>query len=288
MLKKSDQRRHILAVSGGKDSAALAVYLKDKVSELEYVFLDTGHELHETYIFLDKMEAVLGIKIVRLKPKKDFEFWLNIFRGCLPSPENRWCTKLLKIVPYEHYIGNDKAISYIAIRADENRTGYISHSPNIAPEYPFINDGIVKKDVFEILDDIGLGLPEYYSWRSRSGCYFCFFQRRVEWVRLSQRYRGLFEKACEFETNHSDGRTYTWIQDISLRDLVANSEKILAEAQIQERKRANKVKQRTLSQQLSGPQFALGVGSILGDQLVSGDFEDDEDAYDQPCLICTL
>jgi len=31
-----------------------------------------------------------------------------------------------------------------------------------------------KEDVFKILEDSGLGVPSYYEWRSRSGCYFCF------------------------------------------------------------------------------------------------------------------
>ena len=30
--------------------------------------------------------------------------------------------------------------------------------------------------------------PAYYDWRTRSGCYFCFFQRRIEWVGLKERY----------------------------------------------------------------------------------------------------
>ena len=57
--------RHIVSVSGGKDSAALAVYLKTHHPEIpaEYVFCDTGTELPETYEFLDRMEAVLGIEI---------------------------------------------------------------------------------------------------------------------------------------------------------------------------------------------------------------------------------
>ncbi len=63
MPKKSDNVRHILPLSGGKDSAALAVYLRDKIPNLEYVFLDTGHELPETYEFLDRMRAVLGIEV---------------------------------------------------------------------------------------------------------------------------------------------------------------------------------------------------------------------------------
>jgi len=32
--------RHILALSGGKDSSALAVFMKDKVPDMEYVFCD--------------------------------------------------------------------------------------------------------------------------------------------------------------------------------------------------------------------------------------------------------
>ena len=58
MTRKSDEKRHILALSGGKDSAALAVYLKDRIPNLEYVFLDTGHELPESYAYLARMEAV--------------------------------------------------------------------------------------------------------------------------------------------------------------------------------------------------------------------------------------
>ena len=151
MTIRSEKVRHILALSGGKDSAALAVYLKDKVPDLEYVFLDTGHELPETYEYLNRMRALLGIDINPLTPRRNFDFWLGIFGGCLPSPQNRWCTRELKIVPYEKYIGTDKAISYVALRADEDRTGYISHKPNIMPRYPFILDDITKPDIIEIL-----------------------------------------------------------------------------------------------------------------------------------------
>lgn len=45
--------RHILALSRGKDSSALAVFMKDKVPDMEYVFCDTGDELQETYDYMD-------------------------------------------------------------------------------------------------------------------------------------------------------------------------------------------------------------------------------------------
>ena len=50
--------RHILGISGGKDSAALAVLLHKEIPEMEYVFADTKKELPETYLFLDRLERV--------------------------------------------------------------------------------------------------------------------------------------------------------------------------------------------------------------------------------------
>jgi len=45
--------RHLLGLSGGKDSAALAIYMRDKIPEMEYFFADTGAELPETLEFVD-------------------------------------------------------------------------------------------------------------------------------------------------------------------------------------------------------------------------------------------
>ena len=86
--------------------------------------------------------------------------------------------------------------------------GYISTKPNITPLYPFKEVGIRKDDVFRILEQSGVGTPEYYSWRSRSGCYFCFFQRRGEWVGLKEQHPDLFELAKGYEKPEEG---YTWI-----------------------------------------------------------------------------
>ncbi len=45
--------RHILSLSGGKDSTALEIYMRDRIPELEYVFCDTEQELPETYEYLE-------------------------------------------------------------------------------------------------------------------------------------------------------------------------------------------------------------------------------------------
>ena len=170
MTKKT---RHILGLSGGKDSAALAIYMRDRVPEIEYVFTDTDKELPETYEFLAKLEAFLGKTIVRLNADRGFDHWLEMHGGYLPSPRQRWCTRNLKLQPFEQYVGDDPVISYVGIRADEDREGYVSTKPNIKAVFPFKEDGITKSDVFRILEECGVGVPSYYEWRSRSGSGLC-------------------------------------------------------------------------------------------------------------------
>lgn len=115
------QVRHVMGISGGKDSAALAIYMRDRVPEMEYFFCDTGSELPETYEYLQRLEAVLGKPIIRLNSERGFDHWLWVYQGALPSPQMRWCTKVLKIKPLEAWIGEDEAYSYIAMGLDEVR-----------------------------------------------------------------------------------------------------------------------------------------------------------------------
>lgn len=214
--------RHILSLSGGKDSTALAIFMRDRIPDMEYVFCDTEQELPETYEYLDQLEVYLGKEITKLKHDgKGFEELLKARRGFLPSPQTRWCTEYLKIKPFEKYVGNDLCYSYIGIRADEpQRKGYISTKPNILAKYPFIEAGITKPYVFRILEESGLGIPKYYIWRSRSGCYFCFFQQRIEWVGLLENHPDLYEMAKKYEKEDiATGERYTWSSRESLDEL---------------------------------------------------------------------
>jgi 3'-phosphoadenosine 5'-phosphosulfate sulfotransferase (PAPS reductase)/FAD synthetase len=237
---QDESSRHIVPLSGGKDSTALAIYLAQRYPHLpfEYVFSDTGAELPETYEYFERLEHVLGRKVTRItaldmlgvddKPMRSpFDVILyEHFAGFLPSPRSRWCTRMLKIHPFERYIGKDKAYSYIGIRGDENRSGYtgsgkpvlISEEPNITPVYPFKDHGLGLDDVQRLLEDSGLGTPGYYEWRSRSGCYFCFYQQIGEWQGLKERHPELFDKAKAYET-HGNARKYTWVNGRSLADL---------------------------------------------------------------------
>jgi hypothetical protein len=277
--------RHVCGISGGKDSSALAVYMRDKVPAMEYFFCDTGAELPETYEYLTRLEAVLGKPITRINADRGFDHWFEVYRGALPSPQMRWCTKNMKIKPLEAWIGDERAVSYVGIRADENnRKGYISTKPNIRAVFPFVEDGIDHDGVLRILEEAGVGLPSYYKWRTRSGCYFCFYQRKAEWVGLAQRHPELFERAVAIEqkvlkdagedgdASFADramrGRLYTWSTGETLNELIARKDEIMAKHE-QAMARA--------SQQRKN----LPLVDVLAEA-----FDEDDDT--SPCQVCAL
>jgi len=271
-VENHEDVRHIMMLSGGKDSTALALYMRDKHPELpfEYVFCDTHKELPETYEYLARIEAYLGQPVTRLlsgEGERGFDHYLKVYGGYLPSAQMRWCTRLLKIEPFEKYVKDDPTVLYVGIRADEKRSGYISTKENIRAVFPFKEDGLNKQDVFRILQESGVGIPKYYEWRSRSGCYFCFFQQRGEWVRLKEKHPDLYELAKEYEKEEEG---YTWSQTESLSELEQPErvKQILEREKERKERKAKRRKPQNLSQ-------AFG-------------YEEPDDEDETGCLICHL
>lgn len=264
--------RHILSLSGGKDSAALAVYLRDRIPEMEYIFHDTGKELPETYDYMARLESILGRPVVRTTPDDSFEHWLAVYGDMLPSNHRRWCTKMLKLRPFEAYVGTEPVINYVGLRADEARTGYISTKPNITAVYPFQEDGLVRADVIRILEDSGLGLPPYMEWgRTRSGCFFCFYQQKIEWVRLKRKHPDLYDQAKEYEERSAKvSAGFTWASSESLAEL-ERPERMEAIERNWEATRARKAAKRQ----------DLSLLSVLGGV-------EPEEEEQEGCLICSI
>lgn len=267
----NQSKRHILSLSGGKDSAALAIYMRDRVPEMEYIFHDTGQELPETYEYLGRLEAHLGKPVQITTSERSFEQWLKIYGEMLPSNHRRWCTKMMKLKPFEAFIGEEPCFNYIGLRADEKREGYISHKPNITPVYPFRDDGLVRADIIQILEDSGVGLPPYMDWgRSRSGCYFCFYQQKIEWVRLREQHPDLFERAKQYEEPNKHGVVFFWSGDESL-------------SQLERPERIEQIKKNHAIARERAKQKAPNKPLI---QVLGG--ADPEDEEIESCLICHL
>lgn len=269
----SEKTRHILSLSGGKDSAALALFMKGKVPEMEYVFCDTNKELPECYDYLNQIEAYLGKKIIRIEALRGFDHWLTLFQGYLPSIQARWCTSYLKLKPFEDYVGDQAVVNYIGLRADEDRDARISHKKNISVVYPFKDAGIDYAGVQKLLIDSGIGMPPYTLWgRSRSGCYFCFFQKSIEWVRLYEKHPDLFMLAEEYEDKSDEikGRRFQWNNEMRLCDMrtPANIEKIKLRYEENKKRRWEKRPDKKLVETLASLE--------------------DEDDDSRACTICHL
>jgi len=227
----SKKVKHVLGLSGGKDSSALALYVKETRPDLdvEYFFTDTGYELPETNEFINQLEEKLGYihrlndrALNNIEGRGDVEFksLLKKHQNFLPSQKDRWCTVQMKLKPFELWADSLIAegyeiFNYVGIRADEpNRTGLLTINKPITTVMPFRDDGIVKSDIENILQRNGLELPGYYTWRSRSGCSFCFYQKKIEWIRLREHHPDLFEQAKEFEKgedNNVVGERFYWM-----------------------------------------------------------------------------
>ena len=265
--------RHVLSLSGGKDSAALAIYMRNKVAGMEYIFSDTRKELPETYEYLERIEDYLGKRVTRLNAELGFDHWYDVYGGMIPSNHRRWCTKMLKLKPFEEFVGDDPVINYVGLRADENRSGYISHKPNITPVYPFQQDGLKLADIEEILNSSGVGMPPYTAWgRSRSGCFFCFYQQKIEWVRLKEQHPDLFEAAKAYERPFKgSGNTFTWGERESLSEL-ERPERVQAIKDEHARRQAAKE--------------ASGADLTLAEVYRRRQAQDEPES--RACLICTL
>jgi hypothetical protein len=211
----------------------------------------------------------LGKPILRLNLDRDFDFWLQRYNNFLPSPQTRWCTRQLKLRPFEQWIrpmleGGTKVISYVAIRADEDyREGYSSKQENLTVKLPFKDAGIDKAGVLEILESSGLGLPRYYAWRTRSGCTFCFFQQKIEWVRLMEQHPGAFEEAKRYEkTAVEHGSPFTWSNGESLDEL-AKPERI-EQIRRDHEQRLARLRAKVLSNPLRPESEPLDVDDLYG------------------------
>lgn len=279
---------HVMSISGGKDSAALAIYLKEKYPnrEFEYLFFDTGEELQDTYDYIRDLENLIGIEVQKLTPDKSFKELLMEHNDFLPSPMERWCTRKMKLETFLQKMREYKdytIYNYVGIRSDENREGLIPTEKNITTVMPFKEDGITLTDVKRILNDAGLGLPKYYDvirddkydieyFRTRSGCYFCFFMRQIEWVWLYEQRPEEFKKAMEFEK-----AGYTWIKDMPLAELAKpeNIDKIKRSyKKMEEIKKNQPIKNGTMMQEM---EFISQHDKMI-----------DDIEKDKLCTMCTL
>lgn len=258
-LPLNGMSRHIIPISG-KDSLATAIVQTTNFPSIDYryIFNDVGSELPETYKWIAEVESTMGWKIERVGESIE-----NIIKkyNVLPSRQMRFCTSSGKIKPFEKlFKKQESVIVYYGLRFDEpNRIGYVPHN-NITPRYPLRELGITLPMVLAICNSKGLKPPTFFwqtlydqvceemvsrcplfHWkgciseiefdylfagRSRSNCYFCFFQRQYEFIWLAETHPDLFENAIKLEKTHGK-EGYTWLREYNLPDLLKRKDEVI-------------------------------------------------------------
>lgn len=208
-----DEPKHVVGLSGGKDSTALALWLvENEPRDYEFICNTTGDELPEMLEHWAKLERMLG------KPLKQVTHELNLIQlcekqGALPNWRQRWCTRMLKIEPTIRYFETlpDDSVLYVGLRADEElRKGLFGEDINV--RFPLREQKMGLADVVKYLEDRGVCIP------ARTDCGLCFYQRLDEWRTLYFKHPERYQEgvALEKKTGHtfrSPGRD-AWPADL--------------------------------------------------------------------------
>ena len=185
----------ILSFGGGVNSSAIiALALQEKIAMPDYiVFSDTGAEWIATYTYINHLES-LGIRITYLTGGDKFETLTEFCdnKKIVPSRLNRWCSDHWKITPvkrfartigeHEMWIGIDSSESH---RAEKHSGGNV--------RFPLIEMGIDRSGCKKILMDSCLGVPV------KSGCFFCPYQKKRQWIELKRDCQDDWEIAVRLE-----------------------------------------------------------------------------------------
>lgn len=195
--------RHLVALSGGKDSTAMALHLREAEADREYEFLitPTKRELPEMNAHWEKLECLLGQKLVRIPAPTLVD--LIIKQKALPNWRMRWCTRLIKIEPFMLYAQEaSPSVCYVGIRADEagDREATDWHGiEGVKQDFPLVRWGWGLSRVKQYLGDRGIVIP------NRTDCDICFWQQIGEWWRLwrDHKDRWMEGEALEHFTGHT-------------------------------------------------------------------------------------
>lgn len=127
--------KHIVSLSGGKDSTAMLLMMLEKNMQVDEIFFcDTGMEFPEMYEHLEKLNSYIKAnfnkEITFLSSEKSFEHYMFHHKRTRGKHINtvgygwanhlvRWCTSNLKRDVIRKYLKGKEYILYIGIAADE-------------------------------------------------------------------------------------------------------------------------------------------------------------------------
>jgi 3'-phosphoadenosine 5'-phosphosulfate sulfotransferase (PAPS reductase)/FAD synthetase len=197
---------HVVALSGGADSTALALRLREVMpaAAFNFVCTPTGDELPEMFDHWKRLGELLGSPLLPIMHRVGLN-GLIAEQKALPNNRMRYCTRILKIEPYRKWLKeraqHGPVVSYVGLRADEEGRagGAYDDIDGVTMRFPLREWGWGRGDVLSYLEQRGVSIPE------RTDCARCYHQRLGEWWRLWRDYPELYASAegQEKETGHT-------------------------------------------------------------------------------------
>ena len=188
--------RHIVALSGGKDSTAMALRLMEtEPADYKFVITPTGDELPEMLDHWKRLEAILGQPMTVISSGHSLPGLIRRW-DALPNWRQRWCTRVLKLEPFNTYLMESlPATSYVGLRADEElRKGVVyGEVDGVERRYPLREWDWGLSEVQDYLTQRDVAIPK------RTDCARCFFQRADEWFTLWQKHPEIYALAEDDE-----------------------------------------------------------------------------------------
>jgi 3'-phosphoadenosine 5'-phosphosulfate sulfotransferase (PAPS reductase)/FAD synthetase len=216
--------KHIVALSGGKDSTAMALFLRAWNPDVDYTYVctPTGDELPEMFEHWNRLAMLLGKPIIPIMHSTGLK---GVIRkeGTLPNFRRRFCTRILKIEPYRRWLAaNTPCVSYVGLRADEEGRagGAYGDIPGVEMRFPLREAGFDAAMVWQFLAQQGVAIPR------RTDCARCYHQRIGEWWQLWKDFPELWADAeadeAEFGGTYRTPGRDSWPS--ALKDLRAEFE----------------------------------------------------------------
>ncbi len=189
-----------LSFGGGVNSTAISLLLRPAV----LIFADTGDEHPDTYAYIaDRIKpfvASYGGRFVKVGGNGKYQRLQDqaFSEKIIPVRMHRWCTDKFKVRPIRRWLEENDCLpcrQMIGIDAGERHRAKDSGNPSIANVFPLLERDLDRDDCAQVILRHGWPVPR------KSGCFYCPFASKRQWVKLKRDHPQLYQIAVRMEQN---------------------------------------------------------------------------------------